>query len=245
MKIRSLILLFLVSYGAVLLATMPAQILRVFMPDEVVTQRLEGDVWRGRALDVEHRGYYLGSLSWAFQPMSLITLSPRYRVSLEGGAARAQGDVELGFLGLSPRADSIALVSDLGAMLKQLRLPPLIRGEIALSPEKLSLDNPLCPQSATRFSLNGITLDMLPELQFPESVEGTLRCVDGTRYEARIPLAQPELRGVLLLEWSLQGEYRIDGSLHAATPPVQASLERLLGKPDDDQSYRVRYRGRW
>jgi hypothetical protein len=83
-----------------LLASAPARLLSLVLPDErVVMQGFEGTLWHGsasRCLVRAGPGYlHLGRVEWRLRPLSLLTLAPRLSLQSQWGRQHVAGDIVL------------------------------------------------------------------------------------------------------------------------------------------------------
>lgn len=87
----------IILFVGFLVARAPAGLLPRLVPDDVPVAlfELEGTLWRGAA-DLVVSGQPLGRLGWTFRPVTLLTGSAEYDLSLSGASIDVSGRVKTG-----------------------------------------------------------------------------------------------------------------------------------------------------
>ncbi len=99
------------SFAVTAAAVAPASFYTAFIPldkTEIAYTKIEGTLWNGSVERLSLAGVPLGEVSFQLSPMSVLGLSPQFRLSAQGGAVLGRGDVSLG-------VDGRVSLSDLNA----------------------------------------------------------------------------------------------------------------------------------
>lgn len=99
MRIRTLVILGLVVFVGVLVATLPASLVASRLPPSVVLDGTYGTAFSGGAEGLAVNGTPLGEVEWSLRPASLLGLDLGYHVDVKGPGGEAHGDVTAGFGG--------------------------------------------------------------------------------------------------------------------------------------------------
>jgi hypothetical protein len=187
----------LLAFAAILVARLPASwIVPTGANAPFSCASIEGTLWSGACSGLTVQRMPLGDLSWELQPAKLLRARLGARVTLNRGAAHANGDVELG---LSGALTAHAVQADL-PLDPQLfpGLPPQLHGEAHLELAKAEIVRGVIMQLAGKIELHnledragavtslgsyvvsfpeggGEPVGQVHDLGGPLSVEGTLR----------------------------------------------------------------------
>lgn len=93
MRTRTLLVVGLIVFVAVLALNLPASLLVSRLPPSITLEEPYGSIFSGGAAGLTANGTPLGALEWTFRPLSLLGLAPGYHVVLTAPNGRAEGDV--------------------------------------------------------------------------------------------------------------------------------------------------------
>lgn len=234
----------LALWSVFLLVALPAQhLLGWFGGARIAAQGVAGSLWSGRAERLAIDGLAFGPLVWKWRPQSLLAGRIEFQCFVQ--SERGGGELRLGRgLGGALAARAVQLTLPASTLGRQLRIPLVtLAGDFQVDIAELvsdagritSLDGRIVWQDAQVLQPNPLPLGTLTaQLALREgNVVGTLGDQGG-------PL---ELGGEIAL--AADRTYRLDALLKprgAADPQLRQALG-LLGNPDAQGRYRLRYSG--
>jgi general secretion pathway protein N len=213
----------LIAFTAILVARLPASWLVPSGPKvPFACAGIEGTLWSGACSALSIQQQPVGDLTWELHPLKLFTATLAAGVTLSNAAARASGELELTWHGLTARDFKAQLPLDpklLPGLPPQLRgdaqldlaLARITRGVITEVKGKLEAHNledraghvtPLGSYVITFPGGQGEPVGQVRDLGGPLSVEGTVKLTREGGYDveclvAARPEASPELAGNL------------------------------------------------
>ena len=236
-----------ISYVAFTLAYLPAQhAFNWLLPDgsPIVMKSVSGTLWNGSAKRTFYDGMEFGSLTWAFNPLSLLLGQINYEFDLSEYERRLAGDAGLNIF------TGGYIVSDLKGAIESTKIPSLIgqsyvrlRGNLELDIQRLHVANKQLKSASGSLRWEDAVIQKpiyskLGSLQF--FLSG-----DDDMLEAKIKdIAGPfKVDGVL--ELYPDGKYRINGIVKPSQNAEQGlvSLLNNAGRPLADGSTQIDYSG--
>lgn len=225
-----------------LVLTLPAtHLLGWFGGGRVAAQGIEGTAWRGRAERLAIDAFTFGPVVWQLRPLALLAGRVEYQVFVQSGFGGGELRVGHGLFG-STRLSDVQLT--LPAAEAGRRLGLTLAGDFQLDIEELSLADGWAD------ALEGQALWQSAQVLQPSPLPlGTLRMQLGLR-EGRIvgvlgddPNGPFELTGEFVM--AADRQYQLDALIKpraSADPQLREALG-LLGNPDAQGRYRLRYSG--
>jgi general secretion pathway protein N len=229
---RLLILVGLVVFAAVVVATLPASLLATRLPSELTVEGASGTVWNGAADQIRLRGVALGTLQWSIQPAALLRAALAFRVEVmrpDGyvrglvattfdGALEGQAlDLKLPITALHPEAAASAWAGGLVGHIEHVRLE---RGWPVELVGAFTIDQLRPP--ASLFAIGSYAIDFDGRANTATQLVGRVR-------DTNAPLL---VRGQL--EIRHERAYRLEGEVTprpGADPDVSRAVA-FLGTPD-------------
>lgn len=234
-------------FVAFLIVMFPARVAWNLVPQAMVVTPvgIEGSIWRGHAQSLLLNGRDLGSLSWRWNPASLVVGRWGYRVELSGSWNEANGVVGVGFTGnliVTDMVGNASIEDTIAAVLPEGRqLPLVVDGDLRMDLDELRLDDQALIELAGRIStadlaIGGRRIGQLG-VDLSDENQGVLAAI----YSDGDP--SPGIEGEAFL---LPGEdYRLD--VVVADPQRLGNdidtFVRGFGAPEPDGSWRIRWQG--
>lgn len=227
-----------------LLMTLPAQhLVGWFGGPRIAAQGVDGTLWKGRAEHMAFDGVGFGPLLWQLRPLALLSGRLEFQCFVQSG--RGGGELRFGrsiFGATFAREVRLTLpAADLG---RQLRLPLVrLEGDFQIDLDELRAAAGGVESVRGRVAWQGARV-----LQPDPLPLGTLTLQLDTR-DGRIGGVLGDEGGPLELSGELSVEtdrsYRLDALLkaRAEAPPQLRQALGLLGAPDAQGRYRLRYSG--
>lgn len=221
----------LVAFAAIIVARLPASWVLPSGPKAPIScVSTEGSIWSGACSGLTYQHTALGDLSWELKPARLFLGRLAAHVSLAHAAARASGDLELGFGG---RISAHGLSAELPLDPKLLPgVPPQLRGSARV-------------ELAHAVAVHGIIEELQGTIEAHDLIEQSGRITPLGSYRLSFPGGAGEPVGTLqdiggplavtgTLRLTQHGGYELESQIAARpdAPPELVENLRYLGSPD-------------
>lgn len=250
MKIFLKVLLAVVIYLVFMVALLPARVVVGFapLPQGVSIAGVSGSLWHGAADTVTVDGRQFDQLQWQLSPWQLLTASVKldFQIGNSGAAVSAKGQLQYSGAGLA--VSQVKFEAPVSFLVGRQQLPfrTQASGDISVFVQQYTQGTPWCEQLSGKAFLNNIGINNRFG-QYPlGDIELGLQCVNG-----QIQLATDDQKNKLGIAgtWLLQDNmrYQLNGRMKL-TNDQPADLQKalpLLGKPDNNGFYPLKFNGRF
>jgi general secretion pathway protein N len=247
---RQLFLTGVAAFSIFAVVLFPARLAWQWLGDQapsVSVSGIEGSVWRGSASGVFWYELPLGTVSWCWQPLALLSGEWRDLVRLESPGVRGEGGLGWRFTGAMVAAD-IALETSLSHLLRVAKmgpsaLPVQLEGAVGVMLERLVYTEGKVEELAGVLQLDDVTAGARPA----GSLRADLRHQDDGVIAEFSSLGDPSagIEGVAL--WRPSGDYRL--KLDIEDPEVFgdeiAGLIKGLASQGADGRWQIEWHGRF
>lgn len=240
MKIRLLIIVFVVAFVGLLVVKVPlGVVLGVAVPigGEFSYSRAEGTIWQGAIKSIRVRGIALGDATLRLPIFSLLRLRPAVHWRLSSGAVTGHGVLDTNLFGTNIRLQDAIFTADLR------RLPTMVSldGMFAASVPHFVMDGTRC--EAADVTLSTDTLGRNPmglNWQGPV-LDGRLDCEDGA-YVVRMSGVDGDTALDINATVRPDLNYHLQVTANVADPDLRQALA-LLGFVSGPDGYQLTYEG--
>lgn len=219
------------------------------LPKSIVIDGAEGTIWQGRAQQVQYQNWSLGQVSWDFDWMSLVKLSPEF--ALRFGRGSNIGLSGKGNAGISTSGPYVsALVASIPAeqvmqFAPSLPVPISLTGQLELAIKSATYQAPWCSQGEGSVTWNeGLAETPLGSLSFGHTVVD-LKCQQNTISATGIQNSSQVTSGVTA-QLTPNRQYQAQAWFKPAAQFPNGMSQQLswLGNPDVQGRYSFNYQGK-
>lgn len=240
MKLRYLVLIFVVAFLGFMVARMPlAFVLAQVVPASgpLSYSRAEGTVWEGQVHNVRLRGVPLGDADLALSPLSLVTLAPSLNWRLGGGAVTGRGLLSVHLMERAITVRDTDIAADLD------RLPTMVplSGVFAASVREFAWERQACRAADADLRTSALNRNPMGLDWRGPTLTGQAVCDNGV---LTVTLAGADASSELDMEGAITPElaYRLDASLKTDNHDLRQSLE-ALGYRQGEDGFQIDFKG--
>ncbi len=238
---KKFILLGVIAFLGSLLILVPASMAAKLLPNNIIGQDYQGNIWQGSAASLQINNVPLGSVTWKIKPLCLITLKLCAQVRQTNERLKSTFDIKLGDRIELNNVQASGDTAMLGSLMKKYGITP--SGEFEANVNKASFSNNRLETIEGKIQFISLVLNGVVRISMGDVDSVFLPQADHTQIELANSNGHVDLNGVVNLFTDMRYELDLELRQNENTDESITNGMRYIGQAQPDGSRRVQQTG--